>query len=204
MKIKIRKEDGRMKKILMTVAAMVFVAGMVALVLAQEYAAMQESPPQMQTTAEVGFKLTELGGTDSDCEMIEEVTKGRFQELIPRFAGGLFGNGNKVQVIEVDRKLLVRSPAEGNRITEEARDRFRRNPWVVRPFGAGLEQLVGQDRDGKLRLYRPYFSALTKAGSVIRGQVYSLNPADIEVILRVTPKSQGEKGNVLTFIRLNG
>jgi len=163
----------------------------------------KESPPQLETTGDLVFKSTALDGTDAHCEYIEKVTRGRFNDMVPQFVkGGLFGNGkNKVVVIEVSRKLLV--PINQNaRVTAAGQETMSRSQmWAVRPLGASLEQLVGKDKDNKLKLFRPYFVALTVGNSVIRGgSVYGLSPDELDCILRVTPNAEG--GNTMTFIKL--
>lgn len=190
-----------MKELFCWICVGLFVMGLVSVALCQPEGT-KESPPQLETTSDLIFKVTELGGTDSDCAYIEEATKGRFNDLIPQFVKGLFGPGNKVRVVEISKKLLV--PVQRNaRVTADGQETMSRSyQWAVRPLGANLEDLAGQDKDGKLRMFRPYFSALTVGGSIIRGgSVYGLSPDELSVVLRVTPKADG-KGHVLTFVRI--
>jgi len=183
------------------VCALLFVMGLVSLAYCQPEGT-KESPPQLETTSDLVFKVSELGGTDSDCAYIEEATDGRFNDLIPQWVKGLFGPGNKVRVVEISKKLLV--PIQRNaRVTADGVEIMSRNfQWAVRPLGASLEELAGLGKDGQLKMFRPYFSALTRGNSIIRGgSVYGLSPDELSVILRVTPKADG-KGHVLTFIRI--
>jgi len=190
-----------MKELFCWLCVGLFVMGLVSVALCQPEGA-KESPPQLETTSDLIFKVSDLGGTDSDCEYIEKATSGRFNDLIPQFVKGLFGPGNKVRVVEISKKLLV--PVNKNaRVGADGTELMTRtNQWAVRPLGANLEDLAGKDQQGKLKMFRPYFSALTVGGSVIRGgSVYGLSPDELSVVLRVTPNKEG-KGHTLTFIRI--
>jgi hypothetical protein len=190
-----------MKTAMAILCVVLFLTGLVSLTYCQPEGS-KESPAQVETTSDLIFKVSELGGTDSDCKYIEEATNGRFNDLIPQWCNGLFGPGNKVRVVEVSKKLLV-PLNKSARVGADGQELVTRSfQWAVRPLGANLEDLAGHDKAGKLKMFRPYFAALTKGGSVIRGgSVYGLSPDELSVVLRVTPGK--DKGHVLTFIRIS-
>jgi hypothetical protein len=151
------------------------------------------------------FQVRELQGTDSDCEDVEKLSKGKFNQLLPRYVPGPFGPNVENKVITISREFLtggLRAPA----LQDQGQDTMdRASMWRVRPFGANLEDSMGYNQKGEAVFFRPFFSVLTKTGSVITGRsIYGLNPAEIDLIVRVTPgvKAGTRSGHRIAWIKL--